>query len=51
VSSIGVPKKMMRSLSKREKMSNARSPRLVDSTTMGTKPMFKSKDMTETLHL
>ncbi|MNL79313.1 hypothetical protein D3C87_2058870 [compost metagenome] len=38
-SSIGVFKKMMRSLSRREKMSKARSPRLVCSTTMGTKPL------------
>src|SRR5918994_6323238 len=37
VSSIGVPRKMIRSLSSREKMSNERSPRLVCSMTMGTR--------------
>src|SRR5215218_4000789 len=37
VSSIGVPRKMIRSLSNREKMSNERSPRLVCSMTMGTR--------------
>src|SRR5262245_24803858 len=36
LSSIGVPMKMMLSLSSREKMSYARSPRLVCSTTIGT---------------
>jgi hypothetical protein len=35
-SSIGVPMKMMLSFSRREKMSYARSPRLVCSTTIGT---------------
>src|SRR5215213_3584817 len=37
VSSIGVPRKMIRSLRSREKMSNERSPRLVCSMTMGTR--------------
>ena len=36
LSSIGVPMKMMLSFSSREKMSYARSPRLVCSTTIGT---------------
>src|SRR5438270_1922898 len=36
VSSIGVPMKMMRSFNRREKMSQPRSPRGVDSTTLGT---------------
>src|SRR6476660_8586745 len=36
LSSIGVPIKMMLSLRRREKMSYARSPRLVCSTTIGT---------------
>src|SRR5262245_8802495 len=34
-----VGRKMMRSLSRREKMSNARSPRGVCSTTIGTRPI------------
>src|SRR5580765_2226277 len=38
-SSIYVGRKMMRSLRSREKMSNARSPRGVCSTTIGTKPI------------
>src|SRR6266508_2939687 len=37
VSSIGVPRKMMRSLSSLEKMSKERSPRLVCSMTIGTR--------------
>src|SRR6266487_3053976 len=36
VSSMGVPMKMMRSFNRREKMSQPRSPRGVDSTTLGT---------------
>src|ERR1700761_6232811 len=39
VSSIGLPMKMMRSLSSRLKMSNSRSPRAVLSMTMGTRGM------------
>src|SRR3974377_590593 len=39
-SSMGVPMKMMRSFSRREKMSYARSPRLVCSTTMGMRYML-----------
>src|SRR5215467_14017211 len=38
-SSMKVGKKMMRSFRRREKMSNARSPRGVCSTTIGTKPI------------
>src|SRR4030095_8913968 len=38
-SSMKVGRKMMRSLSRREKMSNARSPRGVCSTTIGTRPI------------
>src|ERR671937_1203096 len=37
VSSIGVPRKMIRSFSSREKMSKERSPRLVCSMTIGTR--------------
>src|SRR5215470_16902524 len=38
-SSMKVGRKMIRSLSRREKMSNARSPRGVCSTTIGTRPI------------
>src|SRR5215813_14580303 len=38
-SSMKVGRKMMRSFRRREKMSNARSPRGVCSTTIGTKPI------------
>jgi hypothetical protein len=37
VSSMGVPKKMMRSLKSREYRSKTRSPRVLCSTTVGTK--------------
>ena len=39
MSSIGDPMKMIRSLSRRLKMSNSRSPRAVRSMTMGTRGM------------
>ena len=40
VSSIGVPMKTIRSLRRREKMSYARSPRPVCSTTIGTSWLY-----------
>src|SRR4051812_4091481 len=42
VSSIGLPRKMMRSLSSLEKMSNSRSPLAVRSMTMGTSGMART---------
>src|SRR5262245_10509239 len=45
-SSMNVGKKMIRSLSRREKMSNARSPRGVCSMTMGTRAITASPSLT-----
>src|SRR5881396_2086957 len=50
-SSMNVGKKMIRSLSRREKMSNARSPRGVCSTTIGTKAIGLSFEPLASLHM
>src|SRR5579859_1414394 len=50
-SSIGVPMKMMRSFNKREKMSQPRSPRGVDSTTLGIMPRGSKNSLDSLIHL
>src|SRR5437763_15192772 len=50
-SSIGVPIKMMRSFNRREKMSQPRSPRGVDSTTLGIIPRGSKMSRDSLIHL
>src|SRR6266536_4273290 len=51
MSSMGVPMKMIRSFKRREKMSQPRSPRGVDSTTLGIMPLGSRISALPLIHL